>query len=223
MENSNWAVYHSNKVHGDDAYLVPRTLSPDSRLYLVCDGVSGVMKGENLINGGGKIASQQVVQRLSQAPIAGIEDIVNEFMQISDELLRTSERTAMTTATAALLKKTRLYVANIGDSPAFLIRDFKAIPLTENHTEQRDGREYLTKAIGMGTEDGFRPGIYVLDTLPNDILVLTTDGVRMTPDELADALSKEKTPSAMSKKIEEFLKNTIGTEHDDITAVVVRF
>lgn len=223
MENGNWAVYHVNKVHGDDAYLPPRELGPDSRLYVVCDGVSNVMKDGKAITGGGKIASQRVVQRLSQAPITSIEDVASEFMQLSDELSSTSDETAMTTATAALVKKNRLYVLNVGDSPAFHIRGRTITRMTKNDTEQRDGREYLANAIGMEMEYGLECNLKLIDVIPGDMLIMTTDGVRIGPDELAEISSKEQTPTAVAKRIETLLIERTGLRHDDITASIVRF
>ena len=165
--------------------------------FAVADGVGGAAKGE--------IASQIVVQALSD----WIRSFNNEYAELDEEtfldqfirdgfhffnqaVIRYSEeiqKTSATTLTLLVLLRGRFYLANIGDSPAFLLRRRKLIRLEETQTlgamrSDSDRRSSgmddhtLLSFLGNPFEDGadavhISTGQY----LEKDVFFLCTDGI----------------------------------------------
>jgi len=139
-----------------------------------------------------------------------------------------------TTLTAAYVFGDMLYLAHVGDSRAYLIRDGRAICLTEDHTVVGDmvrsnlipadnirthaQRSILTKSVGL---DLFvQPDINQYKLKEGDRLVLCSDGVWsvIEDDEFAQVVS-------VSRSVDEASQNLIDLalrhETDDNASVVV--
>jgi serine/threonine protein phosphatase PrpC len=139
-----------------------------------------------------------------------------------------------TTLTAAYVFGDMLYLAHVGDSRAYLIRDGEAICLTEDHTVVGDmvrsrlipadkirthaQRSILTRSVGL---DLFiQPDIAQHKLREGDRLVLCSDGVWsvIEDDELAQAASA-------SRSVEDASQNLIDLalhhDTDDNASVVV--
>lgn len=101
-----------------------------------------------------------------------------------------------TTATAAAIARDVLYVAHIGDSRAYLVRDGQATRLTRDHTWLqyiRDAgrsedlsaddprRNALLKALGTGRE--LTADFFHVAVEPHDTVVLCTDGLWSAVDD----------------------------------------
>src|SRR5262249_587496 len=96
-----------------------------------------------------------------------------------------------TTLTAVNLAGNKLHIAHIGDSRAYLIRNGKASCLTNDHTmvgelvrmrvltpdkvRTHAQRSKLEKCLGI--ELFIQPDITEIALMPNDIIILCTDGV----------------------------------------------
>jgi beta-lactam-binding protein with PASTA domain/serine/threonine protein phosphatase PrpC len=78
-----------------------------------------------------------------------------------------------TTLTAALVVGNRLWVAHVGDSRAYLLRDGGAEQLTE---DQAIPPNRLTQALGMGG-NGVVPDVFPRDLQEGDVILLTSDGL----------------------------------------------
>lgn len=120
-----------------------------------------------------------------------------------------------TTLTAASVIGNKLYLAHVGDSRAYLIRDHKAICLTEDHTTVGDlvrmkvlppdkvrthaQRSVLTKGIGLTLF--VKPDITRHTLKENDTLVLCSDGVWsvIQDDEFAELAAKTRGARELSQ------------------------
>ncbi|XP_067909411.1 protein phosphatase Mn(2+)-dependent 1K-like [Heterodontus francisci] len=146
---------------------------------------------------------------------ADLENVLfNSFLQIDSDFMQNvyglregALLSSGTTATVVLLNETQLVVASVGDSPAILCREGKAVQLTEDHTPRRrdekkrikecggfinwnsagdpyvNGRLAMTRSIGDVDLKQFgvtaQPEVHTvkLEHAKDCFLILTTDGV----------------------------------------------
>lgn len=207
-------------------------------LVAVADGMGGHAAGE--------VASKTAIQVLfesfyaqserdpSKALLAAME-IANE--KIYEIACNDCEKTNMgTTLVAAVLRENRAYVANVGDSRAYLIRGDDVRQITHDHSwvaeqvrarlmthEQAQRHVYrnvITRAVGSGSNvhvDTFREGLK-----PRDAILLCTDGLsnKVSHVEMASILDVIPEPETAAQEMVH-LANERGGE-DNITAVIVR-
>lgn len=174
----------------EDKYLADKNRG----LFIVADGMGGHEAGE--------IASSLAIKTLDS--YLTNEVIVNEkgkslwkAIRKANELIYQKAKlnnncTGMgTTITAALFLDNILYIAHIGDSRAYLIRDNSIILLTKDHSlvgellrqgelteseaSRHPHRNILTRALG--TEPEVEIDLSEIDTKPGDLLLLCTDGL----------------------------------------------
>lgn len=188
--------------HNEDAMLA----DVDHQVFAVCDGVGG--------RAGGEVASQLAVQHLARA----VAQHGRRLAEFSEGLGTTSRRDIervleaaildasgeiratgldnpglsgmATTVVVLLVAGDHAFVAHVGDSRAYLLRNGVLHQLTEDHSVanemRRRGRdmlheltprmsEALTRALGA--LDVARVDLIDLELLPGDRFVLSTDGV----------------------------------------------
>ena len=183
-----------------------RTENEDSgwagaKVLAVADGLGGHAAGE--------IASSLAIKKISQLEKIALNQrnaettIVETFNEINNalalEMKNHSEVRGMgTTLTVLLLGKDRHFLAHLGDSRAYLIRDGKITQLTKDHTvvqelldqgrispDEVDGhpqRSFITKAL-MGSGQHERPDFLELKLSEGDFLLLCSDGLAGIVDE----------------------------------------
>jgi len=139
-----------------------------------------------------------------------------------------------TTLTAAFLLDDRLYVAHVGDSRAYLIRDGRATCLTADHTAVGDmvrakilspekirthaQRSVLNKAVGIGLF--VQPDITQHRLEEDDRLVLCSDGVwSVIQDDDFARVARERVPVDLISR--NLIDLAIQNETDDNASVVV--
>jgi protein phosphatase len=176
---------------------------------LVADGVGG--------HNSGGLASRKAVlgveRFLARNPIEAVhnaeypaEALMEYFLQcfyrVNAEIRTLSEtepanRGMATTAVLAHVLRDKLFVVNVGDSRAYIVRAGGISCITVDHSIVNDmvARGELTEAQArvhprknqitraLGAEAGVKPDFFVMDLLPGDRIVLCTDGLY---DELAD-------------------------------------
>jgi serine/threonine protein phosphatase PrpC len=156
---------------------------------------------------------------------------------IWDEAQADPSRSGMgTTVVGAIFAGSRAYLANVGDSPAVLVRDGTSHQVTRDHgwvAEQVEAglidpqdapyhpyRNILTRCLG--TERSVAVEVYEpLDLLPGDQLVLCSDGVttHVSVEEIAAVVARA-TPTTAARLLIS-LANERGGQ-DNITVVVAR-
>ena len=163
-------------------------------LFIVCDGMGGHNAGEVA----SAMAKDTVIGSMEtgfdeQDPVSSMEHAVSlandEIFALS---LTDSHLNGMgTTVTAALSFQGKLYVAHVGDSSLFWIRDQRIKKVTKDHSlvqelvdsgnlDQEDAKHHPNKNIitrAVGTKNKVIVDTFVLDTTKEDIFVLCTDGL----------------------------------------------
>ncbi|MGC9347854.1 MAG: PP2C family protein-serine/threonine phosphatase [Anaerolineae bacterium] len=178
----------------------PETLASKGQLLIVADGVGGGKAGSEA----SQWAIRRVVERYYEA---GTGDIATDLRQavahanasLTQYLQSTGTTGAGSTMTAAVVHGDKLYVANVGDSRAYLIRNGQIYQQTRDHTltQQKVDQglirpeqaamdpdsNVLTRSLGAVPSiavDLFPP----VQLEPGDIVLLCSDGLY---DMLADA------------------------------------
>jgi serine/threonine protein phosphatase PrpC len=179
-------------------------------LLVVADGMGGSLAGEVA----SRIAVQTVMRVYREAAGAdALENLVHSLTQanaaVHDESATKPELTGMgTTCTAIVIRDRDLYVAHVGDSRAYLVRDGQIRQVSHDHSlvaqMVRDGqltpdqaksdprRNVVTRSVGVGAYvevDGER---FEGALEPGDTLVLCSDGLhgQVHDDELAEFASE---------------------------------
>ncbi len=193
----------------------------DHGLFIVADGMGGYQAGE--------VASKLAVETISQA--------MDSFFKCYGEQ-KTSARGLGCTVTAALIQNDHAYIANVGDSRTYLLRDGKLNPITRDHSlvarlveakqiepdeiYSHPQRNLIYRSLGAGHKT-VEVDIFNLTLRPGDTLLLCSDGLweMVRSEDLLKELSEKSSLQTICNNLID-LANTNGGE-DNITAVVVHF
>ena len=195
-------------------------LQASGDLYIVADGVGGAAKGEKA----SRYAAQKALFDYYLYPnIEPGERLVRVMRQVGNEIFdyaenRSNEGPMATTMVAAVVSGTKLIVASVGDSRAYLIRGGVARQLTEDHTDPGK-RNKLTRSMGgeLNVE------VDVFNDIPlktGDKILLCSDGLtRYVNRENLATLTAEGTPEAITNRLIEFANHSGGA--DNVTVILV--
>lgn len=210
------------------------SIHPSGRLWVVADGMGGHRHG--------RFASDAVTSNLSQVYLTGAfdEDVsqIHRAIVAANSLVyqRSSvEGATIGTTVAALYADGAQAVCFwIGDSRVYLFRDNELQQLTRDHTQVRhlldtsqitldEAKHHpmghvLTRAIGV--EPRVRIDLKAVDLLPDDIVLLCSDGLTACADEddIAAALREAGGLKACSRLLELCLQRGAP---DNVTIVTV--
>jgi PPM family protein phosphatase len=182
---------------------------PDMSLCIVADGMGGQAAGEIASKRAIEVVPRELRKNLAAATDnEAVKQVVRKaVVQTNDEIITMGSldrdlKNMGTTIVLAMWRRGReMYLANLGDSRAYLIRDGKIEQLTVDHSlaqalvenktispEEAKGhrfRNYLWKYLGCKEKDmGEGPDVKVVPTQPGDRFLLCSDGMTgPVPDE----------------------------------------
>ncbi len=222
----------------EDSFLV---LSPPGWAVLaVCDGMGGAA--------GGEVASRTTVDVLREVVTAGGPPLTRDALgrrllhgveeaarRVFDVSRRTHGLSGMgTTATACALTGDVLYLAQVGDSRAYLLREGRLTQLTRDQTlvtlllergqltpeEVPDFPHPNVILQAVGTAERVEVDLTRVGIARGDVLLVCSDGLHghLPHDALRAVLAREPTPSAACEALIA-LANARGGP-DNITAIV---
>ena len=185
---------------------------PNQDVYIVADGVGG--------NNSGEIASSTAVESLAsfvKANDLGLCGSPDEIFGFFTEALDIAHRRVFemgredsacrgmaSTVVMSYINGGSAYLANVGDSRAYLFRNGRLKRITKDHTyvnelidqgvitekeaESHSQKNVITKAIGAESE--VEPDFYKVGLARGDIMLLCTDGLygEVGEDRMADML-----------------------------------
>ena len=249
------------REHNEDAFVVAdlttgnATLQPEVRthevgdrgsLFMVADGMGGAAAGEIA----SAMAIEVVLRELSEAFTAADAPDRETYAsalkrataaanaQIHSFALEHPEYRGMgTTATIAGVLGDTLFLAQVGDSRAYLVRDgvarqitkdqslmqklIEAGEITEEEAEQSERRNIILQALGP--ESQIRVDLTYQQVRRNDVLVLCSDGLsgQVKIDEISRVVTEEQDLMAVCKRLIDRANENGGP--DNITVIAARF
>ncbi|HEX5418085.1 MAG TPA: Stp1/IreP family PP2C-type Ser/Thr phosphatase [Chloroflexota bacterium] len=223
----------------------PRLVSGLDSLLIVADGMGGAQAGE--------VASGLAIQELTRwfsadadRTLRGTDTdwpgeltdaVVHANYVVRSTAVRDADKFGMgTTLVVAALVGDTLYVANVGDSRAYLVSDSTVYQITRDHSwvaeQVRAGaiamsvarrhprRNVLTRAIGVA--DNVAPDVTPYELMPGDHIVLCSDGLHgMVDDEEIRKVTTSCPPAVAVHSLID-LANERGAP-DNVTAIVAQY
>ena len=252
MELSFWAATDvgRKREHNEDNFLIDKKLS----LFAVADGMGGHASGE--------IASQIAVTDFRNAVearkdlldayarheegvttqdiLAALENAAQQAgVAIFERGQKESEKRGMgTTLSALLLLGERAFIAHVGDSRVYMVRQNQTVQLTEDHSLVNElirhgkvTRESLatspyasyknavTRALGV--YETTQIDTIDLEVLPGDQFLICSDGLHgyLKENDVTSFLGTDYVTAIPQKLVDHANK---GGGHDNITAVILR-
>src|SRR5580692_10537334 len=221
-------------------------VGPHGALFAVCDGMGGAAAGE--------IASQLAVDMLYERMIDAVDDghpptrdeLARKLVRaieaaglriFQDAKLDRTRRGMGTTVTAAALVDDHLFLAQVGDSRGYLMRQgqlvqltrdqslvtqlIEAGQLTEEEAETFEHNNIILQALG--TADTVQVDLTYVHLRLGDTLMLCSDGLSgmVRNDEIREVLRSVEDPLEACKTLTDRANQAGG--HDNITVVVAKF
>ena len=225
-------------------------LDNEQHLYVVADGMGGHQAGE--------VASALVVETIQDYMKRFLKDDEAEEMADEDESLSKEANRLLagirlansavydisksseshhgmgSTVAAAYFTDDSVIVANVGDSPVYLIHDGNIELLSVIHnviTEQMAINPEAAKTIGlsyrhmltrgMGNEETVEPDVTEIQFFKDDMLVICSDGLtdNVDPEEILDVIMREP-PEKACQTLVDLSNDRRG--HDNITVIALK-
>jgi len=209
----------------------------------VCDGMGGAAAGE--------VASQLAVDIIYEKLVQG--DPPRDHNDLARSLVRAVEEAGIrifsearadrtrrgmgTTATIAALVDSRLFIAQVGDSRAYVLRQGRLVQvsrdqslvnqlieagqLTEEEAETFEHNNIILQALG--TAETVQVDLTFVDLRRGDVLLLCSDGLSgmIRADEIREVLATVPEPLDACRELTDRANRAGG--HDNITVIVSRF
>lgn len=227
------------KNNEDACFVIPK-----ENVYILCDGVGG--------NNSGEVASMKTVSGIAEyVSEHSLEDVKtfrtmrtyfnNCLQKINYDILQESRRSEenrgmATTLVLTYFAKNRMYVMNVGDSRAYVLRNGKLKQITEDHTyvnslikagviteeqaKEHENKNMITRAVGA--DYGVQPDFFSCAVHPGDIVLMCSDGLYgEVPDEnITELLMQDKGMSDIASDLVDLANKNGGA--DNITLICLK-
>jgi protein phosphatase len=249
------------REHNEDSFVVAdlstgnATLQPEVRvhnagprgsLFMVADGMGGAAAGEIA----SAMATEEVLAQMQRLWVEGVDRSPSAFARALKQAAKAANtrinsyaaqhpehRGMGTTATISGLLQDTLYLAQIGDSRAYLVREgvgiqitkdqslmqklVEAGELTEEEAEHSERRNIILQALGP--EASIKVDLTHQPLRRGDTLVLCSDGLstQINRDRIAEIVAGETDLTQACKKLIDAANAAGGP--DNITVIVARF
>ena len=238
------------RTNNEDSFRIVEPLN----LFILSDGMGGEAHGE--------IASSLAVETiekycqtgdLQEDPEATLPGTTPDSVSLQTRRLQSAvfqanlaifqsaqehpeQRGMGATITVGWINGTKLSIAHVGDSRAYLLRTGSLQQLTNDHSlvaeqvrrgiltpqqaEESDMQSVLLRALGAHPE--VEVDVEETELLPRDVLLFCSDGLTrmVTEPEIAGKLQAETDPATAAQKLIDFANERGGL--DNVTVIVVR-
>ncbi len=226
------------RENNQDSILVDKNLS----LFIVADGMGGHRGGE-VASAMAVEATQEVVEEQVEAtgPHSAREILKKAYREASKRIYQKSSRDNPelagmgTTMVAAFGFGNKFYIANVGDSRAYLFKDKNLWQVTEDHSLVNDqiragildpnnpdsivAKNVITRSVGF--EEEVEVDIVERDLVPGELYLLCSDGLSglISNEKIAEICRKYQGQQIVNKCIEEAKK---AGGDDNISVITVK-
>lgn len=229
------------RENNQDSYFASSAI--DFPLFMVADGMGGHKAGE--------VASQLAVETIRERLESVMADLTDEELirkHIYEAIVEANEKIYQsslanpdykgmgTTLTLAYIYKSKIILAHVGDSRAYIIND-NMKQVTEDHSLVNElikngsitpeealnhpQKNMITRALG--TSPTIKIDFHVVDYLSNDIMLICSDGLSnmISEKEMLMILKYEEDLNIASRKLVCRAKDNGGK--DNITVILIKF
>lgn len=229
--------------NNEDEYLFSQSPDKDYLMLIIADGMGGHSCGEFAskiaVEQAGRYISEHFDPKMNDWDIRTLLDNACETANVNVELeAKTSiEMAGMgTTLTVGLIFNNNLYLAHVGDTRVYLLRQGKLMQLTRDHTYVQmlvergeitreeaavhPKRSMLIKALGVPEKLSADLDIYPLRT--GDKLLFCTDGLYdvVSPAEIKEILTAS---PDVKRAVSQFIELTLQRGAPDNVTVIIGF
>lgn len=234
------------RSHNEDSFRI----EPELGLYLVCDGMGGHAAGEVASDTAASALLRHVTEHSALIrQFDGTQGATQALAQMMNQALIAASKAVFevaagdrgkhgmgTTCIALLVTQGKGFMANVGDSRLYLVRDERLYQLSSDHNffneavaqgmltpEQAAASPHahvLTRAVG--TQPTVCPDLLVFDVLPGDTFLLCSDGLHEYTSDAEELRSMLSIPHLKDIPAHLVRRALEGGGHDNITAIVVR-
>jgi serine/threonine protein phosphatase PrpC len=222
------------------------TVGPQGLLFAVCDGMGGAAAGEVASQLSVDILYERMVEALDRGRGLTRDELARRLVRaieaaglriFQEAKLDRTRRGMGTTVTAAALVDQYLFLAQVGDSRGYLLRDghlaqltrdqslvnqlIEAGQLTEEEAETFEHNNIILQALG--TADTVQVDLTYCELRRGDVLLLCSDGLSgmVRFEDIREVLRTTAEPLEACKVLTE--RANVAGGHDNITVIVVDF
>ncbi len=225
-------------MNQDYMYCSENSVGSFRNLYIVADGMGGHKAGDYA----SKLCVERMVQSIEHSEHKTPVSMFEEAVEAANEAVYTEaqEHEAYegmgTTLVACTIQEDTLYVANIGDSRLYLLRDDDILQITDDHSlveemvkqgniTESEARVHPQKNIitrAVGIDESVQADFFEVEIRQNDIIMLCSDGLsNMVEDEDIEYIVKH------SKSLQDAGETLVARANenggsDNITVVLAR-
>ena len=226
------------KMNQDFVYCTENPIGPLYNLFMVADGMGGHQAGDYASRCCVEAVVDSIKEGNARSPIAIMEQAISNANQKVYEAAEKDEalKGMGTTLVVATVYGRELYIANIGDSRAYIIGD-TIRQITEDHSwveamvqsgdiERKDAKSHPKKNVitrAIGTASRVNADFFEITAKEGEILLLCTDGlINMVEDEeIYSVLKNEKNLEKAGNELVRIANLNGG--RDNIGIVLVQF
>ena len=227
------------KNNEDACFVIPK-----EGVYILCDGVGG--------NNSGEIASMRTVSGIAEyvkensleevKTFRTVKTYFNNCLQkVNYDILQESRRSKENRGMATTLVLTyfcgnRMYVMNVGDSRAYILRRGNLRQITEDHTyvnslikagviteeeaADHENKNMITRAVGA--DYGVQPDFFSCGIHKGDIILMCSDGLygEVPHDKITELLQQDKGMGDICTDLVDLANKNGGS--DNITLIALK-
>lgn len=180
-------------MNQDYVFCTTKPVGKLPNLFIVADGMGGHKAGDQASHCAVDTLVEEVKQITLKTPVSILSEAIAKANKAVIEKARSSEEYEGmgTTLVAATVMKDMLYVANIGDSRLYLIRDGEITQITVDHSLveamvqtgellKEDARFHPHKNVitrAVGTNPLVEADYFEIQLKTDDVIVMCTDGL----------------------------------------------
>ncbi len=214
-------------------------ISNELNLFIVADGMGGHNAGEIA----SKMAVEIIYEKMKEFLKTDIplKDAIIKLIKIANaeiyerSIIEKDKNGMGTTVVLLFFYKGKYFIANIGDSRCYLLRNKKFTQLTEDHSyvyeqykqgllkkeeiEKSYYRNLITRAVGIN--DNVKTDIFIGDLEKNDLFLLCSDGLysEVSEKDLKKIIIKK---NSLKNKVETLIeKANLNGGNDNISVILV--
>ena len=212
-------------------------------LFIIADGLGGYNYGEYASAKCVEVVKDIIDEHMYNMDFDSLEDdyvksiICNSIKIANDVIFENPNKTLMgTTLVCALIINEKLYVANVGDSRAYMMSENNLVQITKDNSyvqhlldegfiDEKEARTHkdrnkITRAVGF--EEQVEVDFYVREVQKDDKILLCSDGLTtMVEDEVIKNMLKNSKPKDICEELVRLANDNGGRDNITVISIII--